>query len=194
MKQRKRPVDLQSLLDELAGLGQAKSITVKQLLEAIGRRSFAPLLLLASLLGFTPLGMIPTVPTLLAAFIILIAGQIVIGRNTVWLPARMLKLNIDGPKLKKAATKLKPFARVTDKVMRPRFTTLTEPPFSSVLALACIVLALTVPPLELVPLVDMPLWGAMVAFSLALFFHDGVLAFIAIALTAAGATLTIMAL
>ena len=43
-------------------------------------------------------------------------------------------------------------------------------------------IALTLPPLELVPLVDMPLWGAMVAFSLALFTHDGVLAFIAIAL------------
>ena len=76
MKQRKRPADLQGLLDELAELGQSEHITVKRLLEAIGRRSFAPLLLLlASLLGFTPLGMIPTVPTVLAVFIILRRDQ-----------------------------------------------------------------------------------------------------------------------
>jgi hypothetical protein len=53
---------------------------------------------------------------------------------------------------------------------------------------------LSVPPLELVPFVDLPLWGAMVAFSLALFAHDGVLAIVAFALTAAGIVLAAMAL
>jgi len=190
----KTPTDLKGLLDELAELGQAKQISVKQLLDALGRRSFAPLLLLASLLGFTPLGVIPGVPTLLAVFVVLIGGQVALGRRSVWLPARMLKLCIDGSDLKKAAIKLKPFARRVDKIIRPRLTALTERPFSSALGLACVLIALTVPPLEAVPLVDIPLWGAMVAFSLALFAHDGVLAFIAIALTASGVVLTLYAL
>ncbi len=152
------------------------------------------MLLIASLLGFTPLGVIPGIPTTLAVFVILISGQIAMGRQTIWLPARTLKLCMDGPDLAKAADTLKPFARVVDKIIRPRLTVLTERPFSSAIGVACIILALTVPPLELVPLVDIPLWGAMVAFSLALFAHDGVLAFIAIALTAAGVTLLLMAL
>jgi hypothetical protein len=194
MAQRKQPTNLEGLLDELAEAGQAEDISVKQLLDAIGRRSFAPLLLLASLLGFTPLGVIPGVPTVLAVFVILIAGQIALGRHHVWLPAPMLKLCIEGRDLNKAAVKLKPFGRMVDKVIRPRLTVLTERPFSSALGVACVLIALTVPPLELLPLVDIPLWGAMVAFSLALFAHDGVLAFIAIALTAAGAALTLMAL
>jgi hypothetical protein len=188
------PTNLEGLLDELAALGQTKEISVKQLLDAIGRRSFAPLLLLVSLLGFTPLGVVPGVPTLLAVFVILIAGQVAIGCRHVWLPAAMLRLPIEGRDLKKAAIKLKPFGRAVDKVIRPRLTALTERPFSSALAVACVMIALTVPPLELIPLVDIPLWGAMVAFSLALFAHDGVLAFIAIALTATGITLTLTAL
>jgi hypothetical protein len=194
MPRTKAPANLERLLDELAEIGEAKKVSVKQLLDAIGRRSFAPLLLLASLLGFTPIGMIPSVPSMLAVFVILIAGQVAVGRNTVWLPAPMLKLSIEGRDLCKAATGLKPFARVVDKVICPRLAVLTERPFSSALALLCVLLAMSVPPLELVPVVDIPLWGALVAFSLALFAHDGVLALIAIALTAAGVVLTLSAL
>ena len=87
-------------------------------------------------------GVIPGVPTLLAVFVILVAGQVAMGRHHVWLPARMLKLCIDGPDLKKAATALKPFARAVDKVIRPRLTVLvTKPPFSFALGLACVLVA-----------------------------------------------------
>jgi hypothetical protein len=48
----------------------------------------------------------------------------------------------------------------------------------------CILIALTVPLLELVPFVDMPLWGALVTFSLALAAHDGLLAIAAFVLQA----------
>jgi hypothetical protein len=57
-----------------------------------------------------------------------------------------------------------------------------------------VLLALTVPPFELVPFLDWPLWGAMVAFSLALFAHDGLLAIIAFVLTGIGVFLAITAL
>jgi hypothetical protein len=57
-----------------------------------------------------------------------------------------------------------------------------------------VLLALTVPPFELVPFIDLPLWAAMVAFSLALFAHDGVLAIIAFILTAVGVVLVAMTL
>jgi hypothetical protein len=88
---------------------------------------------------------------------------------------------------------LKPFAQRVDKVIRPRLTVLTDPPFSWVIVAACVLLALSVPPLEFLPFVDWPLWGAMVAFSLALFAHDGVLALVAFALTGIGAYLVAMA-
>jgi hypothetical protein len=182
-------------LEELETVADgAQEITVRQLRDVIGKRAFAPLLLLASLLGFTPFGVVPGVPTALAVFVIIVAGQIAIGCRTVWAPSRLLALHVKGHNLQKATQALQPFARTVDKIIRPRLSFLTEPPYSSAIAITCILLALTIPPFELVPLVDMPLWAAMVAFSLALFAHDGVLAIVAFALTATGIYLIFFAL
>jgi hypothetical protein len=184
--QRKAPANLAGLLDELAAFGKEQNVSVRHILDTMGRRSFAPLLLFASLTGFTPLGWMPGMPTLLAAFIVLTAGQLAIGQPRLWLPKLMLELSVPGRKLERAAIKLKPFGRFVDTFIRPRLSFLTEPPFSSVIGLICVILAVTVPPLELVPLIDIPLWVAIVIFSLALFAHDGVLALIALAFTTVG--------
>jgi hypothetical protein len=190
---RRRITDLTHLLAELHEAARDKKVTVRDLRDCVGRRAFAPMLLLASLLGVTPLGGIPGVPTALAVIVVMIAGQIAVGRDSVWAPRWLLDRRVDHGKLQRAVRALKPFARNVDKVIRPRLTVLTQWPFSLVLLAACVLLALSVPPLEFIPFVDWPLWGAMVAFSLALFAHDGVLALVAFALTALGACLIAIA-
>jgi hypothetical protein len=195
MPRRRGPANLEDFLEELERTGgRAKEISLRDLRDAVGRRSFAPLLLLASLLGFTPLGAVPGIPTTLALVVVLVAGQAALGRHSLWAPGLLLNRRIEARKLEKSARALKPFARAVDKVIRPRLSFLTEPPYSAVIAVTCVLLALTVPPFELVPFVDIPLWGAMVAFSLALFAHDGVLAIVAFGLTAAGLFLIAMTL
>jgi hypothetical protein len=186
MSHQKAPTDLQGLLEHLEQAGRVKEISAREVRDAIGRRAFAPLLLVVSLLGFTPLGGIPGVPTTLAVIVILIAGQVALGRRQLWVPRALLDRKFEARKLQTAARVLKPFARAVDKVIWPRLSFLTEPPWSSVIALTCVLLAMTVPPFEFIPFIDLPLWGAMVAFSLALFAHDGVLAIVAFALTALG--------
>jgi hypothetical protein len=189
----RRPVhDLAHLLDGLDKTARDGEVTVRELRDAIGRRAFAPMLLVASLIGFTPLGAVPGVPTTLAVIVILIAGQIALGRDSVWAPRRLLDMQVDAGRLQRAVHALKPFARRVDKVIRPRLAFLTAPPWSSVIVAVCLLLAVSVPPLEFIPLVDWPLWGAMAAFSLALFAHDGVLAIVAFALTAVGIYLVAM--
>lgn len=183
----KRPHNLHDLLGSLAAAGRKDDeLSVRDLRDEIGRRSFAPLLLATSLIGFTPLGGIPGVPTTLALLISLIAVQIVVGCTSLWLPSFILDRKIDKRKLVSATTKLQPIARVVDRVIEPRLTFLTEWPSSYVIALVCILIALTVPPLEFVPFIDMPLWAALAAFSLALVAHDGLLAIAAFILTAVG--------
>ena len=186
----KTPPNLHGLLNSLAKASRNDGeITVRDLRDEIGRRSFAPLLLATSVVGFTPVGGIPGVPTTLAVVIGLIAVQIVLGFKSLWLPHFLLDRKVDGSKLEKAVKSLQPVARVVDKVVCPRLTFLTERPSSYVIALVCILIALTVPPLELVPFVDLPLWAALAAFSLALVTHDGLLAIAAFILTALGAGL-----
>lgn len=127
-------------------------------------------------MGFTPLGGIPGVPTVLATIVVIIAVQIGMGFDSLWLPRFLLDRGVEGKKLMRGAKSLRPVARVIDKAIRPRLTFLTERPSSYVIAMVCVMIALTVPPLELVPFVDVPLWAALVAFSLALVAHDGLLA------------------
>ena len=189
---RRKAQDLTHLLAELHEAAQDKKVTIRDLRDAIGRRAFAPMLLLASLLGMTPLGGIPGVPTILAVIVVLVGVQLALGRDSVWVPRRLLDLHVDPAKLQRGVRTLKPHARRIDKVIRPRLTIVTQWPFSLVIAVACILLALSVPPLEFIPFVDWPLWGAMAAFSLALFAHDGVLAIVAFALTAVGIALVVL--
>jgi hypothetical protein len=187
--------DLFGLLDGLAKAGRKENeMSVRDVRDTVGRRSFAPLLLTTSLIGFTPLGGVPGVPTTLAILIVLIAAQIVVGRQALWLPRFLLDRKVKGRKVASAAKSLQPFARLVDRAIRPRLTFLTERPSSYVIAITCILIAVTVPPLELVPFVDMPLWAALAAFALALAAHDGLLAIAAFILTATGLTLICLAL
>jgi hypothetical protein len=186
-----QPPDLVGLLAILAQAGRAKTqVSVRELRDVIGRRSFAPLLLAASIVGFTPLGGIPGVPTTLATIVVIIAVQIVMGFESLWLPRFLLDRKVEGKKLVRGAKSLRPVARAIDRAIRPRLTFLTERPTSYLIAVVCAMIALTVPPLELVPFVDIPLWAALVAFSLALVAHDGLLAIAAFVLTVTGAILT----
>ena len=178
------PIDLRSLLHRLAVAGQAHDeVAVADLVRVVGRRSFAPILLTASLVGFTPLGAVPGVPTTLAVIVILVAGQIALGFQTLWLPHFLRRKTVKGSALTEGAAFLKPAARIVDRLIRPRLVFLTEGSFSHLIALICVLLSLAIPPLEFVPLVDIPLWGVITAFSLALATHDGVLALIALLLT-----------
>lgn len=186
---------LEILLGKLAEAGdQGEEVSVRELRDAIGRRSFAPLLLLVSLVGLTPVAIMPGMPSFLAVMIGFIAAQIILGYDSIWLPRRVLDRKIERKKLDKAVKMLQRGARIIDKAIRPRLTVLTDRPFSYVIALICLLLAISAPPLEFVPFIDAPLWVALVAFSLALVAHDGALAIAAFILTAAGIALIVKTL
>src|SRR5918996_4022072 len=111
-----KPPDLVGLLAILAKTGRAKTqVSVGELRDVIGRRSFAPLLLVASLVGFTPLGGVPGVPTTLAIIVVVIALQILMGFESLWLPRFMLDRKVEGKKLVRGAESLRPVARALDK-------------------------------------------------------------------------------
>ena len=151
-------------------------------------------MLVTSLVAFTPLGVVPGVPTTLALVIIFVSMRMILQYNHIWLPRVILDRKIDRHKLDIGIKRLAPFARASDRVIRPRLTFLTHRPSSYVIALICVLLALTLPPLELLPIVDIPLWAAILAFSLALVAHDGALAIAAFILTAVGVGLIVHAL
>lgn len=177
--------NLEDLFDELqkAARGEHK-VSVGEVYEEIGERSFGPLLLAAGLLALTPIGVVPLAPTLLAVIVILIAGQLLIGRAHIWLPKPILKMSVKKERMDKAVRWGARPARVIDRLLKPRLTRLTTGVGSRAIAAVCVIIALAIPPLELVPFGVFAPAGAITLFGLALITRDGVAALIGFTISA----------
>lgn len=170
------------LLDRLAALGeQEKRVSVGQIREAIGGRSFGPFLVVPALIEISPIGGIPGLPTLIAAVIALIAFQILLGGDHVWLPGFLERRTFQGGKLTAGVRKVRPVARWTDKVVRPRLRWLTSGPWLSAAAVACLLLAATTPFLEFIPFASTIPMAGIALIGLALLTRDGLVLLVAAA-------------
>lgn len=183
--------NLERLLERLDEAARAKErVTVKALMQAVGSRSYGPLLLTAGLILATPLSGIPGVPTLMALFVFIVAVQLLLRRDHFWMPEWILSRSIASSRFRAALKTLQRPARAIDKPLRPRLKKLTYAGGSRVNALVCIMLVLITPPLELMPFAATGIGVALAAFGLALIAHDGLVALVGYVLTA----LVIMAL
>lgn len=177
--------DILDGLEELAD--KQEKVSLGDAVEAFGNRSYGPFLLVPALIEMSPIGGIPGLPTVLAAIIILFAVQMVWGRKHIWLPGFLANRSITAEKVKKATDKLRGTARFFDRWFHGRLPALTTGPFVRVAAVGSILLALTVPPLELLPFASTAPMAAIAAFGLALLVRDGVLMIVAIVLAGVAA-------
>jgi hypothetical protein len=174
------PKGLQDILHRLERTGKKKDqVTVGDMQETIGERSYGPFLLVPAVLEISPVGAIPGVPTLLAAIIAIFAAQMVLGRQHFWVPGILRNRAVSGDKLKKAAAKMRPLGRWTDKVFRGRLQGLVRGPVVRAAAALSILLCLTVPPLELLPFASTVPMAAIAMFGLAMLVKDGLLMLLA---------------
>jgi hypothetical protein len=179
------------LLDRIDGAAAAHEQTsLQDVLEAVGERSFGPLLLLAGLVMVAPVvGDIPGVPVLMGLLVILAAGQFLWGRDHLWLPQWLLRRSAAHGKIQKAVRWLRPVARVLDRWSRPRLTGMTRGAGFVVITAACMVIAAATPLMEAVPFSANVAGAAIIAFGLALIACDGAIAILAIVFSAGAFTL-----
>lgn len=169
--------NLEALLDQLSDVtGDNDEVSVGEIQSAVGHRSFAPLLVVFGLIVLTPIGGIPGVPTIFGVVVILLAGQILIGRKSLWIPSVITERSFGADKLGKGIDKIRPVASWIDKVLKPRLTVLTKGAGVYGIAAACVLIALVLPPMELVPGAATLPAASIVLFALALMAHDGLLA------------------
>jgi hypothetical protein len=183
------PRSVGDILDRLSESGRRReTVSVGNVVQALGNRSYGPFLVLPSLIELSPVGGIPGVPTALAAIVVLVASQLLLGRRHLWLPKFVSKRSISSEKLENAVRKVRPWGDWLDRWFHGRIELLTSGPFVRMAAAACIVLALAVPPLELLPFASTAPMAAIGIFGLALLVRDGLLMILAslIALVATG--------
>jgi len=175
-----------SILDELAEAGRRQGrVSVGDVADAFGPRGVGPFIIIPALVEMTPIGSIPTVPTMIATLIGLFALQILVGRPCLWLPAFVRRRNMDGDQLERYADTIRPVATRLDRWFHRRLPNLTGPKADRVAALAILLLCLTVPPLEFLPMASTLPMAAIAALGLAMMVEDGMLMAIGFTLTAA---------
>ena len=165
--------DVLGELDELAA--NHDEVRVADVLDDFGARSFGPFIMIPAVLEITPVGGIPGVPTVLALFIALIAVQLLIGRDHVWMPQFVQRRAVGSKKLHKAVGKLKGMADFLDRHSKGRLEGLTKGTAIKLVAAVIIALCCTVPPLEFLPFASTIPMLAIAVLGLALTVRDGAL-------------------
>jgi hypothetical protein len=190
------PQDLRQLLDLIEAKADEQSeVSFRDLYDAVGHRSFGPLLLVPGLIVLMPVvGDIPGVPTVMGAVVVLIAAQLLAHRKQFWLPRRVLDASLSARKVCKGVGWLRKPAGPVDRVMRPRLTQFVTGPSTYVIAAFALVIGLAQPFMELVPFSATGAGAALTAFGLALIARDGLVALVAMVLAALTAGIVAFAL
>lgn len=169
-----KALSLSDIAERIGDSSDGDQVSVKDMITTIGKRAFGPLLLMFGLLALSPVGAIPGASVVLGALIILVAAQVLFGRDSPWFPKRLTRISVDSHKVQSAVNKINPYLSKIDKFLRPRWRFMMSSPAPHIVALFCIVLALLMYPLALVP------WGvaapslAIVVLGVGLTNHDGV--------------------
>lgn len=177
-------------VDRLADSQRTDPVGLGETLDAAGHHSFAPVLLVLGLIMVVPgPADIPGVPIALGLLVIITSVQILMRREHVWVPAWMERWTIAPHRLRKMVHWLRRPARWSDRITRPRWTWLVEQAGASIIAVACILIALATPVLEFVPFSANVAGAAIAAFALALVARDGLVGGVATALSIATAAI-----
>lgn len=181
------PADMRQLLDRIEAGAQGRDfVSIGEMMDSVGRRSFGPMVLLVGVILVTPLSGLPGIPTIMGLLTLLTLGQILLGRQHFWLPGWIVKREVSRQKLLKGLRWLRPFARRIDSLIRRRLTLLVDGPGLYLMALGCMVIAIVMPATEVVPFSASIAGLALVAFGLAMVARDGVLAVFAWAVSLTG--------
>lgn len=172
------PDTLSEVLDDVQQqVGDERSappdMTLGELLGAVGRQSFGPLLLIIGLFAISPVTVVPGMTWFAAALTLLVAGQMAIGLKHVWLPGWALRAKAPRAMVRLGVREARVWSGRIDGLLRPRLTFLAGPPFVNIVALLCIAAALITFPLGMIPLAPLAPGLAVVFFGLGVVARDG---------------------
>ena len=180
---KEEPEGVEEVLGQLDDLTtKSGEVCISDVLDDFGGRSFGPFIMLPALLELTPVGGIPGVPTFLAALIALVAVQLLIGKEHIWMPGFLQNRAVESKKLHKGIAKLRGIAHWLDEHSHGRLKPMTQGVWVKIAALVVILLCMTVPPLEVLPFASSGPMLAIAAIGLALTVRDGVVMLVALAL------------
>lgn len=173
---------LSDVLDKLESSVRDESIPVQDVIEKLGHRSFAALMLVFALISTSPASAIPGITAMVAAVVFLLVVQMMIGRDCVWLPGIIARRRMSTAKLCKGIGWLRKPVRFAERFLRPRLTFLLRRPWLLVPLLLILALTLFMPFMELIPTTGSIASAVIALFAAGLLTRDGALVVVSLIL------------
>ena len=142
---------LSDVLDQLESAAHDDSIPVGEVVEKLGHKSFASLMLIFSLISTSPASGIPAITATVAFLVFILAVQMIIGRDCVWLPEFVARRHMSTDKLCKGVGWLRKPVHFVERFLRPRLTFLLHRPWILLPLVLILALTLVMPLLEAIP-------------------------------------------
>lgn len=172
------------LLRRLADDGGDRGLTLHEIRDRMDERAYGLLILLLSIPCLVP-GLYG-VPQVVGVIIILVAAQLLVGREEPWLPRWMLELRARGSWLKAMADFAESKLSWIDRLSRPRLTRFADGPGEKLAAVFMILATLTI----VLPMTNTIPSIALALLSVGLIQRDGL--FVIAGATVATAWLTLL--
>lgn len=132
---------LSNLLVEYAQGLHDERVSIRDILESLGNRSFGFMLFLFALPNSLPMIGIPGVSTITGLPILFVALQMAFGYERVYLPSWIAKRSMATQDFQQLVERATPWIRKVERLMRPRGDWLIHGRFEPLLGLICSVLA-----------------------------------------------------
>lgn len=153
--------------------GAETLVSLDDLLDRLGSRSFNTLMLVPAVMVVTPLSAIPGFSSLCGILIASAAVQNLLGREHIYLPRWMCRRTVSEHKLATAIERVRRPVRWLDRQTRPRLEALVQPPFSTVAVAVAGLCGAVMPFLEFIPLSSSIIGAAVLFIALGLMARDG---------------------
>lgn len=136
-------VHFSSLFQSIGKQGPDGGVTLSFLVEVLGHRSTGALLLFLALPMVLPIPA-PGISVVFGIPLVLLSAQLVMGRQTLWLPPRLASRSISQDQMRTYLTRALPSVRKLERLVRPRLFQLTHPMAVRGVGAMCLVLALII--------------------------------------------------
>lgn len=176
---------LSEVLDQLESSAHGESIAVEEVIEKLGRKSFASLMLVFSLISTSPASAIPGITATVAAIVFILIVQMIIGRDCVWLPSFITRRHMSTTKLCKGISWLRKPVRFVERFLKARLTFLFHRPWYWLPLILILGLTLFMPFLEVIPTSGSIASAVIALFAAGLLTRDGAFVLASLILLAA---------
>lgn len=164
---------LSHVLDVLESSIKGETVSVQQIAETLGRKSFASLLLIFPLISASPVSAIPGVTATVAAIVFILVGQMILGRECVWLPSFIRSRHIPSAAMRKGIGWLRKPVAFVERFLKARLTFVLERPWLYLPLGLILAMTLFMPFMEIVPTSGSVASGIIAIFAAGLLTRDG---------------------